>query len=394
MGSSQKEETTQSSQTATAEGNEANQAELDSINQKLKSLPKKRSARGGGNIGTDKDAFGNPAGGGNIGTDKDAFGNPAGGAVENPERAALLKRQAELMKMVSGAIKVSDLEKSARGIQEQNLTQFNEFVQAGPGQEDITAALGAQRGLADTLKQFSEGGFLPTEQDFQTAQQFTQSAFAPQQEQMNQQFAQQQTEAKRLSAQLGRPVNDPVIQAKLAQQQSQQQSMLGAQQTAFGSQFALNLPQQRLGFQAQGASVLQDLANRAQTNRQVALSLGSSIQNLERNFRLDAGLKNSNSTTKTTSSANAFDVIGGALGVASAIGTGGASLGLFGAAGAVGGAGAAAGAIGGASQLANVSNVALPGSSPFSQQANSTGRVSSNLSAPRTGRLPSQFGGN
>ena len=378
MGSSQKEETTQSSQTATAEGNEANQAELDSINQKLKSLPKKRSARGGGNIGTDKDAF----------------GNPAGGAVENPERAALLKRQAELMKMVSGAIKVSDLEKSARGIQEQNLTQFNEFVQAGPGQEDITAALGAQRGLADTLKQFSEGGFLPTEQDFQTAQQFTQSAFAPQQEQMNQQFAQQQTEAKRLSAQLGRPVNDPVIQAKLAQQQSQQQSILGAQQTAFGSQFALNLPQQRLGFQAQGASVLQDLANRAQTNRQVALSLGSSIQNLERNFRLDAGLKNSNSTTKTTSSANAFDVIGGALGVASAIGTGGASLGLFGAAGAVGGAGAAAGAIGGASQLANVSNVALPGSSPFSQQANSTGRVSSNLSAPRTGRLPSQFGGN
>ena len=378
MGSSQKEETTQSSQIATAEGNEANQAELDSINQKLKSLPKKRSARGGGNIGTDKDAF----------------GNPAGGAVENPERAALLKRQAELMKMVSGAIKVSDLEKSARGIQEQNLTQFNEFVQAGPGQEDITAALGAQRGLADTLKQFSEGGFLPTEQDFQTAQQFTQSAFAPQQEQMNQQFAQQQTEARRLSAQLGRPVNDPVIQAKLAQQQSQQQSILGAQQTAFGSQFALNLPQQRLGFQAQGASVLQDLANRAQTNRQVALSLGSSIQNLERNFRLDAGLKNSNSTTKTTSSANAFDVIGGALGVASAIGTGGASLGLFGAAGAVGGAGAAAGAIGGASQLANVSNVALPGSSPFSQQANSTGRVSSNLSAPRTGRLPSQFGGN
>ena len=201
-----------------------------------------------------------------------------------------------------------------------------------------------------------------------------------------------------MSAQLGRPVNDPIIQAKLAQQQSQQQSVLGAQQTAFGSQFALNLPQQRLGFQAQGASVLQDLANRAQTNRQVALSLGSSIQNLERNFRLDAGLKTSNSTTTTTSSANAFDVIGGALGVASAIGTGGASLGLFGAAkgalGAAKGASDTAGDVGGfTTQLANISKVSLPGSSPFSQQANSIGGVSSNLSAPRTGRLPSLIGG-
>jgi hypothetical protein len=255
------------------------------------------------------------------------------------ERQRLMAQRAELQKTMQGIVPISQLETMGREAQEKGFADFLRGTELGPGDQDISAALTAQRGFADTLGQFAEGGFLPSEQDFATAQQFTEQAFAPAQQQMAQMFSAQQTQARRLAAQLGRPVNDPVIQAKLAQEQAQQQAMMGAQQTAFGSQFALNLPQQRLGFQGQQASVLGDLANRAQANRQLALSLGSSIQNLERNFRLQAGPQRASQKSTVTSSANALDVIGAGLQIGGAIATGGASLGLTGAMGAKGGGG-------------------------------------------------------
>jgi hypothetical protein len=160
------------------------------------------------------------------------------------------------------------------------------LVGAGPGQQDVEAGLSAQRGLASLLQQFSQGGFMPGQQDFQQAQQFTNQAFAPQQMAMQQQFADEDLELQRLAARTGRNVNDPVLRNKLAQTRGNLQSQLGAQQTSFMSQFAQQMPQQRLGFAQQFAQVQGGLASQAMANRQALLSMGQGIRQQEQNFRL------------------------------------------------------------------------------------------------------------
>jgi len=166
-----------------------------------------------------------------------------------------------------------------------NLPILQQLINAGANQQDVTAGLGAQRGLGDLLAQYAQGGFLPSQQDFATAQGFATSAFAPQQTAINQQFEQQQQRVAQLSAQLGRPVNDPILQAKLSQERMQAQERLGAQQSAFVSDFAQNLPMQRLQFTGQLADVRSQLASQAMANRQALIGLGSQLQSQGQQFR-------------------------------------------------------------------------------------------------------------
>jgi hypothetical protein len=180
----------------------------------------------------------------------------------------------------------SQLEKDSGAMLQSSLGQLQGLVGAGPGQGDVEAGLSAQRGLASLLQQFSQGGFLPGQQDFQQAQQFTNSVFAPQQQQMSQQFADEDLELQRLAARTGRNVNDPVLRNKLAQTRGNLQSQLGAQQTSFMSQFAQQMPQQRLGYAQQFAQVQGGLASQAMANRQALLSMGSGIRQQEQQFRL------------------------------------------------------------------------------------------------------------
>jgi len=170
-------------------------------------------------------------------------------------------------------------------------TDLQGMVGLGPGNEDITKSLGSSRSLADLLEAYSKGGFMPGQNDINSANQFTQSIFAPQQTAMNQQFQDQQTQANRLAAQLGRPVNDPIIQAKLAQEQSRQNAMLQSQQTSYSAQYAQNLPMQRLGFASQLADVRGNLASQAMANRQALLSLGQNLRNDDRNYRIQTGTR-------------------------------------------------------------------------------------------------------
>ena len=166
-----------------------------------------------------------------------------------------------------------------------NLPILQQLINAGANQQDVTAGLGAQRSLGDLLAQYAQGGFLPSQQDFATAQGFATSAFAPQQTAINQQFEQQQQRVAQLSAQLGRPVNDPILQAKLSQERMQAQERLGAQQSAFVSDFAQKLPMQRLQFTGQLADVRSQLASQAMANRQALIGLGSQLQAQGQQFR-------------------------------------------------------------------------------------------------------------
>lgn len=218
----------------------------------------------------------------------------------------------------------------AQGVASGSLGQLQGLVGQGPGTQDVTAGLGAQRDLASMLQQYAQGGFMPGESDFQAAQKFAQGAFAGQQESLNQQFADQQTEARRLAAQLNRPVNDPILQAKLAQQQMRSQQQLAADQRGVATQFAQQLPGQRLDFAQQRAGVLQGLASQALSNRSNLLSLGSQLQGQQQQFRLATGKQVQTNTQTSKSGGGLMGAISGALGGASA-GAGVANL--FGAAG-------------------------------------------------------------
>jgi hypothetical protein len=163
---------------------------------------------------------------------------------------------------------------------------LNDLVGKGPGESDVTAGLDSTRGLASMLDLYRSTGGLPNESDMNTARNYSNDIFAAQQTALDQGFEQQNIQANRLAAQLGRPVNDPILRAKLAQDQIKQQQMLESQKRGFTSEFAQNLPMQRLGFTAQLADVRNSLASQAMANRQALLGVGQSIQTNERNFRL------------------------------------------------------------------------------------------------------------
>lgn len=196
----------------------------------------------------------------------------------------------------------------------------------GLGASDVTAGTQSQRDLANMLQQYAQGGFLPGQQDFATANQFAQSAFNPQQVAINQQFQQEALRANQLAAQLGRPANDPIIQAKLSQERMRAQERLGAQQAAFATDFAMQLPGQRLNYTAQAANLRSSLASQAMANRQALLSLGSQLQAGERDWRLQTGVRWGEAEQQE--GGNAFwKGIGRIAGLAGTIATGGAALG-------------------------------------------------------------------
>jgi hypothetical protein len=212
---------------------------------------------------------------------------------------------------------IGDQELRAQDISQDSLEKLYNLVGAGPGQESVVNAQGANSQLAEMLKQYAQGGFLPTEGDFNTANKFASQAFQGQQTALNQQFADQQTEAKRLAAQLNRPVNDPIIQAKLAQQQMQAQQQLSANQSSYATQFAQNLPSQRLGFQQDLASLQSNLATQAMANRQAILSMGSQIQAQGQNFRLNTAQRFGTSSSNESSGGGLGGAISGAMAMGS-----------------------------------------------------------------------------
>jgi hypothetical protein len=120
-------------------------------------------------------------------------------------------------------------------------------------------------------------------------------------------FQDQLTAANRQAAISGRGMNDPILRARLGQEQTRQQGLLEAQQGAFGSQLALALPTQRAGFAEQRA-------NQALRNQAALFEAGQSALGQERQFRLASGTR----FGTQTSGGGVGGAISGALGGAGA----------------------------------------------------------------------------
>jgi hypothetical protein len=224
--------------------------------------------------------------------------------------------------------RMGELEGQAGNTVQQNLSQLNDIVSKGGNAEDAAMATQAQRELADAYGQAARTGGIPGQEDIATGNSLAARLFEAQRMGMQQAFGDQEKQFARQSALMGRSPVDPILRAKLAQEQTRQSSMLGAQQNSLAMQLAMNQPMQRLGLQGQRAGILGGLATQAMANRQALLSLGSGVQAQERSFRLATGTRWGN-TTQESGGGLQGALTGGLAGA----GMGMSAAGMFGAGG-------------------------------------------------------------
>lgn len=178
-------------------------------------------------------------------------------------------------------------------------------------QSDIIAGKSAQRDFASFLGQQS---FIPGEQQLQAGQQFANAAFAPQEQQLQQQYQKQVAEANKQATRLGRSTSDPFLQATLRKQVMADQGALQAQKTQYSAQFAQDLLGKQIGARGQQADILGNLGTaQANENQQNFINQNTAQQNnlanlvnaynlvsqqyqFERNFQLGAANRSTIST--------------------------------------------------------------------------------------------------
>lgn len=183
------------------------------------------------------------------------------------------------------------------------------FGQQNYGQ--FTGQIGsANQNYLDILNRLSQTGGIPTQQQSQAATGFYRDIFAPQQEQLRQQYVQQGYQAQQQAAAMGRPINDPILQAKLLAAQQNAQAGLGAQIASGAAQYAMQLPGQQAQYAGLAANQVNSLANQAAQNRMTLLGLGNQLQQQQQNFRLGAA----GGTTSQQTGGSAGGALGGLLG--------------------------------------------------------------------------------
>lgn len=155
--------------------------------------------------------------------------------------------------------------------------QMQAFAAKGPGAEDVGNFTGSQRDLASMLQQYSQGGFMPGQEDIGRANDLAGQLFQAQRVAQTQAFQDQLTMANRAAARSGRGVNDPILRNKLAQEQTRQSALLEAQQGGFAAQYAQSLPGQRLNFAQQRVGVLGELSGQAWNNQTNLYNTGMNI---------------------------------------------------------------------------------------------------------------------
>lgn len=204
----------------------------------------------------------------------------------------------------------SSLENFSGQMTEEQLRELNKMAGAGVTAQDTMNAADSQRGLAQLFGQASQNGLLPQQQDITRSNDIAGQLFGAQQLQLQQAFGDQSTQNNRLAAQLGRSVDDPILRAKLAQEQTRQQGVLNAQQGAYGMELAMQQPGQRLELASQQSNILNQLSQQAMANRQSVAGLGLQARGQEQNFRLQSA----GSTTTGSSGGGIGGMFTGALG--------------------------------------------------------------------------------
>lgn len=165
------------------------------------------------------------------------------------------------------------------------------------GTRQVRQANQAAGDLVSRLQQLAGSDFMPTQEQQRQAASFAETQFASRRMGLDQAFEEQSQRTAQLAAQLGRPVNDPILQARLAQEQTRQLGQLGAEQQAFSTQQAFGIADRQregqIGALESIFNVRQGLASQAFRNRQALVELGSQLQAQGQKYRIATSAGNS-----------------------------------------------------------------------------------------------------
>lgn len=190
-----------------------------------------------------------------------------GAAIENENKARELQGLGKMTPEEEKAF--AQAQQAAQGVQQasQGMQNLQGIQYGGTNQALLNQGVGASQNLSSLLQQYSQNP-LASQQDIAASQQFAQQAMAPEAVQLQQAFQDQLSQARQQAALSGRNVNDPILRAKLAQEQTRQQTQLQARQTAMAAQIAQTLPGQRVSYAGQN---LQQLLSTAGAQQQFNL---------------------------------------------------------------------------------------------------------------------------
>lgn len=141
-----------------------------------------------------------------------------------------------------------------------------------------------------------EMGGPPTAERLAEANKFAGDVFAPQQTELNQAFEDQSVSFAQKAARMGRSSADPILAAKLAQEQVRQQARLTSERGAFAANEAINAPARQFQNSLSGLS---GLSSQAIQNRQAVYSLGSDFANTLQQYRLATAKQFGNAVSAT-----------------------------------------------------------------------------------------------
>lgn len=194
-------------------------------------------------------------------------------------------------------------EARAEEIAAEQLQRLNDEINANKPSE-------AQLRFEQLLEELTTGQI--SEERLQSAQQFAQDVTAPEQVALQQAFKDQEIRANRQASILGRQINDPILQARLAQEQIRQQQSLLARQTSI----AANLPFNQFSIAGQGLETLNNLSQQQLQNRSSVLGLASREAARAQQFRINTASRvtTGTSNTKGKSGGGLGGILSGALG--------------------------------------------------------------------------------
>lgn len=158
---------------------------------------------------------------------------------------------------------------------------------AGFAQGPALQSTGAYNDLASLFQGMQQSGGQPTAEDIARGQSYAGNQFAQQRVNLQQSFDEQIRQANQRAALSGRGINDPILRAKLAQEQMRQGQQLDAAQSQFAGQYAERLPQERLRYAEGRVNALTSLDALLNQRQQQAFSNLTGLAGQQMGFGLN-----------------------------------------------------------------------------------------------------------
>lgn len=176
------------------------------------------------------------------------------------------------------ARQVSELERQASANALGSLNSFAQMTAAGANIGDVTAGAQSQRDLGALLKQYQGSGMY----DMAAGKTLSNEVFGQQRQALQMAFQDQMAQANKAASLAGRSTNDPILRARLAQEQMRQQMQLNQGQAQATLDFARQSVTDQIGLAGQRASVLGNLGNQAMANQSTLFGMSQNALASER----------------------------------------------------------------------------------------------------------------